>query len=139
MANGDGTHGSKNFKTSVGDVVAVVANPAIAVAMSEATWDKKVPTPSQLESQNRSRPASIRAPGSPTNILQRATTWLPQRMRTERSQLSPRREQSSAMPDSAKLKEDVGPVDSDDDESNESEPVHKCPRQQILTVPQIWL
>ena len=137
-ANGDDLHASRTLKASVPDVVRVAAHPAIAVAMGEAILDKKV-TPSQLESQDRSRPASVRAgPASPTRMLERAKTWLPSRVRTETSQLAPKREHSFN-PDYAKWTEDAENPDSDGDQDNESEPVEKCVRQQILTVPQIWL
>ncbi|KAK3899739.1 hypothetical protein C8A05DRAFT_36634 [Staphylotrichum tortipilum] len=61
------------------------------------------------------------------------------RARTELSQLASKREHS-LVPDFPKGKDEYAKVlDSDDDQDNDPDPVQKCVRQQILTVPQIWL
>jgi hypothetical protein len=124
------THGSELLKT---------AEPAVEVA--EDTWERTA-TPSQLENQNptprrRSRRVLV------SRIWQHFRNMLAGHVRSELKQLPPLtvkglKERIAEPQDQMKKNEDE-PLDSDDDEETDPEPKDKRIRQQILTVPELWI
>lgn len=139
--NSSGTLGrresNRNFEASASAIVKAGTMPATVVT-AEFAWEKR-PTLSQLESQNDGSQTS--SPGALSTIWQYARKMLKRHTRLETRQFAPRRQDTGNVDVQTGEDQDAidGSVDSDDDQTDKPGPAQKGVRQQILTVPQIWL
>ena len=112
-----------------------------AIVTAELAWEKRA-TPSQLESQNDDGSQGS-SHGALSRTRQYARNIFKSYIRSATGQFTLRKQDTASLGVQTVDDDDDDETDdsagSDDDRTDEPEPAHKVVRQQILTVPQIWL